>query len=321
MESQTQSVAISLSTAVQYAKMVNLADAVYKQSVKENPKDLLAQANPSTKVYQDACNNPDYETLVDNDFLTNYKVLYNVQMNDIIVPGNFDPVYYGFIAQCLNSPYNYVIAIRGTENLLEVVADAFFVPTTFKEFNNNALVPSGFYDLFEKGLIVSLPDVLIPIVPLTLNLVAANPSLPMPDAGKVPTVVAGHSLGATLATYYAAVAAVGLGKGQDLSVYTYASPMTGDSTFADTYNNNVAENYRVYNVPDVIPTVPQYFENKVNIYTHVAGGYKIDSTPYPIIKNGAGCAHQLPVYQYVLERLNGTDNPDIMNFGGGNCHG
>jgi hypothetical protein len=316
MESQVKSLSVSLSEAVQYAKLVNLADIIYKQAVKE--KDTSTQLNPSLQAYQDICNNEDYQALVDKDFMTNYNVLYNVQMNDIIVPGKLDLVYYGFIAQH-NSTQDYVIAIRGTENEFEVIADAFFVPTTFKEFNNKALVPSGFYDLYESGLIVSPHDATTQIVPLLLKIVAGDPALMMPDARNVRTVVAGHSLGATLATYYAAASSTGLGKGLDLSVYTYASPMTGDATFADTYNNSVADNCRIYNVPDVVPKVPEYFENGVNIYTQVAGGYKIDSTQYPLVNPGAPCAHQLPVYQYTLERLNGTDNPDILNFGDGGC--
>lgn len=308
MESQVKSLSVSLSEAVQYAKLVDLADLVYKQAVANS--DTSTQLNPSIKAYQDICKN--YPDRVDKDFMTDYKVLYNVQMNDIIVPGNLDLVYYGFIAQH-TSTKDYVIAIRGTETQLEAIADAFFVPTTFKEFNNNALVPSGFYDLYESGLIVSPPDAATQIVPLLLNIVAADPALMMPDAGNVRTVVAGHSLGATLATYYAAASTTGLGKGLDLSVYTYASPMTGDATFADAYNNSVTDNYRIYNVPDVVPKLPVYLENNVNIYTQVAGGYKIDSSQYPSVNPGAGCAHQLPVYLYTLERLNGTDNPDLLN--------
>lgn len=316
MESQVKSLSVSLSEAVQYAKLVNLADIIFKQAVKQN--DTSTQLNPSLQAYQNICNSKDYQALVDPDFMTNYTVLYNVQMNDILIPGKFDLVYYGFIAQH-NSTQDYVIAIRGTENKLEAIADAFFVPTPFKEFNNNGVVPSGFYDLYESGLIVSPPDATTQIVPLLLKIVAGDPALMMPDAGNVRTVVAGHSLGAALATYYAAASASGLGKGLDLSVYTYASPMAGDAAFSDTYNNSVTDNCRIYNVPDVVPKVPVYFEKGVNIYTQVAGGYKIDSSQYPLVNPGAACAHQLPVYQYTLERLNGTDNPDILNFGDGSC--
>ncbi|WP_212003313.1 lipase family protein [Chitinophaga sp. HK235] len=316
METQIKSLSISLSEAVQYAKVANLADIIYKQAVQE--QDALTQRNPSTQAYRNILNNKDYQALVDKDFLTNYNILYNVQMNDIIVHGKFDLVYYGFIAQH-KSTLDYVIAIRGTENILEAIADSFFIPTAFKEFNNNALVPSGFYDLYESGLIVSLPDSPMKIPPFPLKTVAADPTSIMPDARNVRTVVTGHSLGAALVTYYAAAASVGLGKGMDLCVYTYASPMTGNVAFADMYNNSIAESYRIHNVPDVVPNVPQFPINGPNIYTQVAQGYQIDSTKYPLVKSGAPCAHQLPVYQYVLESLNGTDNPDILNFNNGGC--
>ncbi|NML36783.1 lipase family protein [Chitinophaga sp. G-6-1-13] len=317
METQIKPSSVSLSEAVQYAKIVNLADILYKQAVAN--KDKATQLNPSLKAYQNILDDTEFQALVDTDFLTNYYLLYNIQMNDIIIPGNKDQVYYGFIAQNKSSK-EYVMAIRGTENLLEALADAFFVPKAFNEFNNGAQVPSGFYDLYESGLLVSPPDSELQIVPVLLNIVAADPSLVMPDAQKVRTVVAGHSLGASLATYFAAAASVGMGKGMDLCVYTYASPISGDATFANTYNSSVGENHRIHNAPDVVPGLPIYLQNGTNIYIQVAGGYQIDSTKYSLVKTGAGCAHQLPVYQYVLENLNGTDDPSIMEeYNSGAC--
>lgn len=316
MDTLTKPVSVSLPVAVQYAKLVNLADLLFKEAKKA--KDTATQINPSLKAYQDLCSNKDYQALVDPNFLTNYNVLYNVQMNDILIAGIGDLVYYGFIAQN-KSTKDYVVAIRGTENVLEAIADAFFIPTTFKEFNNGSLVPSGFYDLYKSGQIVSLPDAPPPIKSVMLTMVAANPAAAMPDAPNVQTVVSGHSLGASLATYYAAASASGNGKGFDLCVYTYASPMSGDTTFANTFNSIVTDSIRIHNLPDIVPSLPQYSENGKEIYTQVNQGYQIDSTKYPIVKTGPACAHQLPVYEYVLESLNGAANPDIMNFGNGSC--
>ncbi|MBC9911564.1 lipase family protein [Chitinophaga varians] len=317
MEAQIKSTSVSLSEAVQYAKITNLADILYKQAVQNN--DAATQLNPTLQAYQDILDDKEFQSLVDKDFLTNYYLLYNIQMNDYIIPGNQDQVYYGFIAQNKRTK-DYVVAIRGTENGLEAIADAWFVPTTFNEFNNGAQVPSGFYDLYESGLIVSPPDSTLQIIPILLNIVAADPSSIMPDAQSVRTVVSGHSLGASLATYYAAAASVGLGKGMDLCVYTYASPISGDATFADTYNSSVGENHRIHNVPDIVPGLPVIWKNGANIYVQVAGGYQIDSSKYSLVKPGAGCAHQLPVYQYVLENLNGTNDPGIIqSYNDGAC--
>jgi hypothetical protein len=316
METLTKSVSVSLPVAVQYAKLVNLADLLFKEAKKAG--DTATKLNPSLQAYKDLCSNKDYQALVDPNFLTNYNVLYNVQMNDVLISGIGDLVYYGFIAQN-KSTKDYVIAIRGTENILEAIADAFFIPTTFNEFNNNSLVPSGFYDLYKSGQIVSLPDVTSPITPMSLTSLTANPVAKLPDAPNVQTIVSGHSLGASLATYYAAAAAMGKGKGYDLCLYTYASPMSGDTTFADTFNNSVPDSIRIHNLSDIVPSLPKYPVIGQQIYTQVNEGYQIDSKNYPEIKTGALCAHQLWIYEYVLESLNGNADPDILNFNSGNC--
>lgn len=317
METEVKSLSVSLSEAVKYAKITNLADIIFKQAKQQ--KDQATMLNPTLQAYQDICNNTAYQSLVDKDFFTTYNLLYNIQMNDIILQGaGLDLVYYGFIAQNKTTK-EYVVAIRGTENILEVIADSFFVPTAFKEFNNNAVVPAGFYELYESGLVVSPSDSPLQVVPLLLTFLAANPTALMPDVTKARTVVSGHSLGASLATYFAAALAVGNSQGMNLCVYTYASPISGNAAFADTYNDSVKENYRIHNLPDGVPSLPKFPLNGPNIYVQVAGGYQIDSSQYTQVKPGAGCAHQLPVYQYTLDRLNGIDNPDILNFDLGNC--
>jgi hypothetical protein len=316
MEAVLKQFSVSTSAAVQYAKLTNIADLLFKEAVKA--KDTATQFNPSLQAYKALCSNKDLQPLIDPNFLTNYNVVCNIQMNDIIIQVGKDLVYYGFIAQN-KSTKDYVVAIRGTENLLEAVADAFFIPTEFKEFNNNSLVPTGFYDLYSSGQIVSPPDAMPQLLIQSLATVAANPASIMPDSPKSQTVVTGHSLGASLATYYAAATASGKGKGYNLCLYTYASPMSGDTTFAATFNSLVPDSIRIHNVRDIVPGLPQYFINGKNIYRQVDESYQIDSSNYPSINPGPACAHQLPVYEYVLESLNGSSNPDILNFNNGNC--
>lgn len=316
MEAVLKQFAVSNSVAVQIAKLVNIADLLFKEAKKAG--DTATQHNPTLQAYQALCSNPAYQSLVDPNFLSNYTIVCNIQMNDIIIQGAKDLVYYGFIAQN-KSTQDYVIAIRGTENLLEALADAFFVPTTFNEFNNNSLVPTGFYDLYKSGQIVSPPDANPQFLVQPLSNIAADPSSIMYDSPKVQTIVTGHSLGASLATYYAAAAATGKGKGINLCCCTYASPMSGDTTFASTFNSLVPDSIRIHNVPDIVPGLPQYFINGKNIYRQVDQSYQIDSSKYPLVNPGPACAHQLPVYEYVLENMNGIDNPDILNFGDGNC--
>ncbi|MCW3466982.1 lipase family protein [Chitinophaga nivalis] len=317
METQVKPLSISLSEAVKYAKHVNLADIIYKQAVAQ--EDKATQQNPSLQAYAAICNDSTYQLLVDKDFLTNYKVLYNVQMKEKRQGvQKIHPVYFGFIAQH-NVTKEYVIAIRGTESSFESHADKYFVPTSFREFSSSPSVPSGFYDLYESGQIILPGGTVHQITPIPITTVAANPAAIMKDAPHVRSVLTGHSLGAALITYYAAAVSVGQGKDLHLCVYTYASPLTGDSTFTGTFNQNIPQSYRVYNKPDVVPDLPQWFENGKNIYTQVAGGFQVDSSTNKNVSTAFGCAHQLPVYQYLLEVLNGNDNPNIINAGGGQC--
>lgn len=302
-QSQDQAVSISLQEAVKYAQMVDLADIIYKTAVAAS--DVKSQQNPSIAAYKAIIESKDFILQVDPDFLKKYNLLYNIQMIE-----NGSPVYYGFIAQNKGTK-DYVITYRGTETLSELLSDEFIVPTSFNEFNNNSLVPAGFYNLYQSGVVVSLPT--NAQLSASLTSVAADPASIMPDAMNVQTVVAGHSLGATLATYYAAAVSVGQDKTMDLSIYTYASPMTGDKTFSDTFNSKISVSLRVYNAPDNIPNLPQWFDkNKKNIYTQVERSFKIDTSNDKNVVSGPGCAHQLPVYQYQLERFNGITNPDIL---------
>ncbi|RAJ82289.1 lipase (class 3) [Chitinophaga dinghuensis] len=311
MDTHVKPLAISLTEAVKYAKHVNLADILYKQAVKNS--DTATQTNPSLKAYTAICNDSSFQLLIDPNFLTDYTVLYNIQMLE-----QQSLVYFGYIAQH-NSTKEYVIAIRGTETSFETIADNYFVPTAFKEFDSNPSVPSGFYNLYKAGKVVSLAGANNQIKPVLFTTVAANPAALMKDAANVRTVLTGHSLGAAIITYYAAAVTVGQGKDLNLCVYTYASPMTGDSTFTDTFNQNISKSNRVYNKPDLVPTLPQWIENGKNIYTQVAKGFQVDSSTNKNVSTAFGCAHQLPVYQYLLEVLNGNDNPNIINAGGGTC--
>ncbi|MBO9729402.1 MAG: lipase family protein [Chitinophaga sp.] len=309
-QTPSQAISISLVEAVKYAKLVDLADIVYKVAVQNN--DTASQQNPSILAYRTILRSKTYQLLVDTNFDLEYKLLYNIQMTE-----NGSPVYFGFIAQNKSSK-DYVIVFRGTETISELGSDDLIYPTTFNEFNNNAQVPVGFYTLYGAGSITSLPH--DTQLSASLSAVAANPVKFMPDAMSVQTVVAGHSLGSTIATYYAAAVTAGQDKDIDLSLYTFASPMTGDKTFTDTFNSNMGRSHRVYNVPDNVPNLPIWLDNNGNnIYTQVARGYKVDSTNDTNVTPGAGCAHQLPVYQYLLEKLNGNTNPNILNAGFCSC--
>lgn len=314
-----------LENATRYARLIAIARAVF-YAAGNSKKDPGIQPNPSLQTYGSIFpsknNNIPLDPTIDPDFMTDYKLMYNVVMNDT-VDGKGQPVYYGFVAKYQQSPYNYVIAIRGTEADTEWASDLDDAPVAFPDLELGGNVVKGFCDLYESATLVAPPDVKNDTLPLLrLKDVAAMPSLAFPDAQKVPTVVSGHSLGAALATLYAyGTANTSSGNCGQLMVYTYASPNVGDGFFAIRYSLTVWENYRIYNVPDVVPNLPLNITDKSDPYVQVAGGFEINSLNYPAVKQATGlgdladaigCAHVLPTYLYVLEQMGGNDVDSAM---------
>ena len=67
--------------------------------------------------------------------------------------------------------------------------------------------------------------------------------------------ICGHSLGGALATLLALDVAANTSF-KNPTVYTYASPRTGDSSFASTYNQVVKKTFRIANRMDIVPKLP-----------------------------------------------------------------
>jgi triacylglycerol lipase len=67
--------------------------------------------------------------------------------------------------------------------------------------------------------------------------------------------VSGHSLGGALAVLAALDIAVN-SKFENPFVYTYGSPRVGDPVFASRFNHMITNSIRIFNVHDIIPTLP-----------------------------------------------------------------
>ncbi|GAA0523479.1 lipase family protein [Chitinophaga japonensis] len=322
---------VNLNDAITYAQLIATVHAVFYGvgNTKDNPGKVT---NPSLSAYQkaikDACdpNSVNYDPSVYPGFLEDYQLLHNIQMTDFATKKTEKdiPVYYGFIAKYLKSPYNYVVAIRGTETQMEFEDDEQLDLQPFTEVSNGGKVIRGFHTIYQTIVLLTPPDAdKDASSKVLLKDVAAKPSIALRDAGKVPTVVTGHSLGAALATMYAAQAANSPGNSGEMIVYTYASPKVGDADFVKMYNNSVQENYRIYNTQDDVPKQPYLWGQ------HVDDGYPLDSSQYPEIVGSKncndllkclGCAHVLPTYLYMLETKNGSNPaPAMLNAEGNSC--
>ncbi|RAJ05522.1 lipase (class 3) [Chitinophaga skermanii] len=310
-----QSAAITYSDAITAAELVAIAVGINKRATENNAPN----PNPSKEAYQNICDDDDYALLVDRGFLSKFKILYNIQVKEM---DNLTPIfsYFGFIAQHKMSKY-VVIAIRGTQDKFETHKDEESAPVTFKEYTNiTARVPKGFYKIFENARVITLPDGTNNEIHIPLSEFAANIDKHI-NVSTAQITVMGHSLGAAVATYFAATATANRTLANKLSLYlcTLASPMPGDANFVSTFNKNITGSARIFNVEDDVPNYPVHKENGENIYQHVAGGMAIDSTNDEHVnhnpKTGFACAHQLPVYKYLLEKIEGNEDANIISAG------
>ncbi len=200
--------------------------------------------------------------------------------------------FFGFIAQSIQQPSEYVAAIRGTSNFIEWIIDAEFLPTEFTPIPRAGLVEDGFFSIY-KTLSGVLPDKQPqPVHPFIHDNIAS---------GHLTCV--GHSLGSSIATMLALDARVNDGV-SNMTLYTFASPKTGDWTFAHYFDSQVTDSFRIHNEPDIVPKLPP-------LYSQVNTGYEIDSKNFSQIKHSILCYHELVTYLWVINQQS--------EFGLGGC--
>jgi predicted lipase len=137
-----------------------------------------------------------------------------------------------------------VIAVRGTEGILEWVQDARFLLVPCPFLTGAGRTEDGFTSMYKS---------------FTIDAAANAPSLVTSLAGlawKAPVrslTICGHSLGGALVTLLALDMAANTAF-TDPAVYSYASPRAGDSAFVSTYNHLVSRTCRIANRMDLVPT-------------------------------------------------------------------
>ena len=113
-------------------------------------------------------------------------VLYLTAVDHVV--GETESKFFGFVARSQESPSDYVVAIRGTEHLIEWLIDAEFRPTKFSPVPPAGDVEDGFFSIYR-----TLGGVLPNGQPADLREFIGE------SAGKGSLTIAGHSLGAALA--------------------------------------------------------------------------------------------------------------------------
>ncbi len=200
---------------------------------------------------------------------------------DDITDGLPDYKVFGFIAR---SGVDVVVAIRGTEGILEWIRDfdLELVRFPYAEAGNVEQGFNGFYSTFRTGPSSTAARVIDRLASLIAG-------------GGITTLrITGHSLGSSLATLLAIDVAANRGFAKPV-VYTFASPRVGDKVFAGSYDQLVETSWRIANLNDIVTQLPPQFAG----FVHVDAEYPINSDDRS--KHTFSCWHALATYLNTLD--------------------
>ena len=139
---------------------------------------------------------------------------------------------FGFVARRTDTGDLYVV-FRGTQTIDDWLANADFVQSA--QQHGWGRTEKGFSEVYGGAA---------PAIIAALRK-AGNPAH---------VFVAGHSLGASLATLCAADVRASLNA--ITTLYAFASPRTGDPSFAARFNTECPDTWRIVNTEDIVNTVP-----------------------------------------------------------------
>jgi hypothetical protein len=266
---------VDLNQAIEFAQLVNAAYNILPDNITNSAGTALIAGGKAYTVVS---------TIYANDLATD--------MNPS--RGN-NQVSIGLICQA-DGTGEVAIAIRGTEGILEWIQDVQFLYVPCPFLAGAGHTDDGFtamYNSLRTGVATGSPTV-----------VNAMSTLPFPQPVSSVTIC-GHSLGGALVT----LLALDLAANTDFknpTVYSYASPRTGDPSFASTYNQVVTNSFRIANRLDLVPKLPL-----PPLYEHVLAPYELNPIqllPLPpkiLVKFTPVCEHALTSYLYLLSVVAG----------------
>ena len=270
---------MDLNKAIQFAQLVNAAYAV-------SPQDLTNAVGKDISVSY-------------GGITFTHKVVTSIYACDLATDLNpnrgTDRVSIGLVLQ--SDGGDVTIAIRGTEGAREWIHDAEFLETKCPFLVGAGCTEDGFTAMY-----MSLAVTVDIGAPRLANVLAGLP-FPKPVSS---VTICGHSLGGALVTLLALdVAANTIFKNP--TVYTYASPRTGNHLFVSTYDQVVPNTFRIANRVDLVPKLPP-----PPFYEHVLGLFELNPVKFEIppkilIKFDVACEHVLNSYIYLLSEVAGAE--------------
>jgi hypothetical protein len=256
-----------------------------------------------------------------------------VTMEDFLIePGPNDRRFYGFIAH-VTATDHYVFALRGTEGWREWWDDFHVVLVPFPGVTRDGKVAYGFRTIYETLDITYVNQDVYAFHAPHLGRMGAEQTfteklrsvLRVHEAERrsvagaervnadqvgldgVGMTLTGHSLGGALCTLIVMQNDFEESDLKPTAIYTFASPRVGDGLFADRFDNLDLVKWRIYNRPDLVPTLP--FE--IFGFVHVGLDYPVDTRRLPEIKWTISCWHDIHSY---LAALGVTMDPNCS------CH-
>lgn len=188
-------------------------------------------------------------------------------------------VYYGFL---LTSPKLNILMFRGTQRQLEWLENILAIQENYVHPVNGTVigkVHSGIYDFYQTHLAAAVKEAVQSLDP------------------QQPLVIAGHSLGAALATFAALDLALILPKLQPkIQVYTYAGPRLGNKAFVEAHSQLLPNHYRITNLADMIPMLP-LSKLLTDDFVHVGESWSFLSQQGDILPN-----HFVETYRQAIEQ-------------------
>lgn len=242
------------------------------------------------------------------DFPAGYQLTAWIQMQDFFIFGSTGPVFYGFIAHSARDPNLAILAIRGTESDLEWWDDLNSLGMAPFRVPNCGNVGLGWEKIYETMEVVERPPAAIGGAPRSLKAVgsfsaqvaehlkrrATEGAAGAPGAASHSIEVTGHSLGAALATLYAAESTLTNKIPTVQALYTFASPMIGDPDFVNRFNALKLNSWRVINQQDIVRILPPG-----PFYRHVNTEVPYDSRGK--VQQSVGCCHALSSYLHLID--------------------
>lgn len=197
-----------------------------------------------------------------------------------------DVIYHGFI---LKSTRHNIIVFRGTQESNEWVANIDTQQIQYLSDNSQAgKIHQGFYSLYRNNL----------AEPIRQAIAQLDPT--------IPCYITGHSLGGAMAIIAALDFALNFPTfGNQIRMYSYASPRVGDPKFAQFYSDLVPNSYRIVNQADSTWLLPPT-QLQDAIYLHVGQTWSFLNQTGDLNPN-----HQLAAYQDAIDQEVEISNPPL----------